>query len=89
MRNVRLNPEAITNLAAAQGIESVSELARQAGYEQSYFRRVLTEERPALPTHVHALAKVLGVKPSLLLHPSEAEFGEMMDAAAESGSVAS
>ena len=83
MREVLLDTEEITNLAAAHGIESTSELARRVGYDQSYFRRVLVGERPARPTHVLALAKVLQVKPSALLHPSEAHLGEAMDVAAE------
>jgi transcriptional regulator with XRE-family HTH domain len=88
MRHVQLDREAVTAVAAANGINTVSELARRCARcpgstlgSQSYMRRVLNGERPALPGHVLTLAKVLDVKPSRLLDKSEAELGEALDAA--------
>lgn len=81
MRHVQLDAQAITNLAAAKGIDSVSELARRCQRSQSGMRRILIGERPAQPKLVLTLARVLEVAPSALLDPSEAELGRVMDAA--------
>lgn len=80
MRHVQLDTEAVTNLAAAKGIDSVSELARRCDLSQPHLARILTGGRSALPSHVLKLAAALGVQPSELLDKSEAELAEAMDA---------
>jgi transcriptional regulator with XRE-family HTH domain len=78
--HVQLDTEAVTNLAAAKGIDSVSELARRCELSQPYLARILAGERPARPSHVLKLAPVLGVKPSELLKDHESELATTMDA---------
>jgi len=66
-----LNTEAVTELAAALGIDSVSELSRRSGISRPHLSRVLRGERPAQPSQVLTLAEVLGVEPSALLKQEE------------------
>lgn len=80
MRHVQLDTEAVKNLAAAKGINSVSEFARRVDLSQPYLARILQGERPALPSHVLTMARALDVKPSALLDASEAQLGAAMDA---------
>lgn len=88
MKHVRLNAEAITDMAAAQGIDYMAELARQAGLHRSLLHRILkgsgeADGRDARPSHVLALAKALHRKPSELLDDSEdPDFAALLDAEA-------
>lgn len=81
VRNVRLDPEAVRDYAAAKDINSVAELSRRSKIDRSNLDRFLSGDRPTLPRHVFALSRTLGCKPSVLLHESEAALGELMDAA--------
>lgn len=82
VKHVLLDIEAVTNRAAALGIDSVSELARRLNISQPHLARILKGDRSTLPSHVLAMAKALDIKPSALLDKSEADVGAAMDATA-------
>lgn len=84
MIHVLLDAEAVKTYAAAAGIDTLSELARQAGIDRSNLSRALTGERPAQPSYLPALARVLNVKPSALLGAGQDDLGAAMDTAMES-----
>lgn len=63
MQDVTLDTEAVTRLAAQRGIDSVSELARRCEKDRAHLSRILRGQRPAKPSHVIALADVLGCTP--------------------------
>lgn len=67
MRPQPLDAEAVTNLAAAKGIDSVSELARRCGINRPHLSRVLRGEREAQPSHILALAEALDCAPADIL----------------------
>lgn len=67
MRPQPLDQEAVTDLAAARGIDSVSELARRCGISRPYLSRVLRGERPAQPSQIIAIAEALDVDPNTIL----------------------
>lgn len=78
---MKLDTEAVTKIAAAQGINTVSELCRRCGsWDRSYFGKVVSGKRAAQPKLVHDLARALHRKPSDLLETTESEFGRLMDA---------
>lgn len=88
MKHVLLKSEAVKNLAAARGIDTVREMARRCDIEYSLVYKALNTDKPVLPSYALAFAKVLGVKPSELLDESDAEVGAVMDAAIATEEVA-
>lgn len=86
MKPVAINLDAVTAIAAAHGINSVSELWRRCGAEaavgdRSYFGRVMSGHRPCPPTVVLALAVALDRSPSDLLADPEDALAKELDAA--------
>lgn len=71
MKHQPLDIEAVQELAAERGIDSVSELARRCGLDQSYMARILRGDRPAQPSLVLKLTEVLGVDRDQLLQQAE------------------
>jgi transcriptional regulator with XRE-family HTH domain len=62
-----LDSEAVNRLAAAKGIDSVSELARRCDLNRPYLSRILRGARPAYPSHILALAEALDCAPADIL----------------------
>ncbi len=72
MRPQPLDTEAVTELAAARGIDSISELARRCGITRPHLSRILSGQRRAMPSHIVALAAALDVTPDDLRHKASA-----------------
>jgi len=64
MRHQHLDIVAVRTIAAAQGIDTASELARRAGISQPHLSRILNGKATAMPSRVIALAQALGVEPA-------------------------
>lgn len=67
--NPVLNLASVEAWRVARGIDSISELARRSGIDRSYLSRIMSGKRPALPSHVAALAGALKVPPVVLVGP--------------------
>jgi uncharacterized protein YidB (DUF937 family) len=72
MRHQPIDVERVKDLAASLGIDSVAELSRRSGVSQWVLYKILSGERPALPSQTNALAETLGVEPADLLAADEA-----------------
>jgi transcriptional regulator with XRE-family HTH domain len=71
MARADLNVQTVEALSQTLGIDSYAELARRAKMDRTLVSRILRGDRPALPSHVIALATALKVPPIVLLGPSD------------------
>lgn len=72
----RLNREAVAALMAALGVDGVSELSRRSGISRPYLSRILSDKRPAKPSHIVAIAAALKVGPIAITGPGPASEPE-------------
>ena len=77
--DAKLNISLVHRLMPACGIDSTSEMSRRTGIERTYLSRILRGQRPAQPSQVLAIGRVLRVPPIDLLTVSDtAAFEEYL-----------
>lgn len=69
----RLNRAAVEAIRQAIGVDTLSELSRRSGIEQSFLHRIMSGDRRAKSSHIIAIARALQVQPIAITTGSDVE----------------